>query len=123
MPEATRLNKAEIVATPITGGAFGLTTMDVSGADTLTVQAQAAGAASGDWTLIVVPVQGDGVTLQPDGMAIAAAQTVAPTFAAGKVNAWSRYDVTAFDKVAIKFRNTTGGPLTIDRLTATIGHH
>jgi len=123
MPDAVRLNKSELVGQSITGGAFGLASIDCCGADTLTVQAQAAGAASGDWTLIVVPYQGDGNTLQPDGMAIVAEKFVAPTFAGGKVNAWSRYDVTGFEKVGVKFRNTTGGPLTIDRLTANLGHH
>jgi hypothetical protein len=61
------------------------------------------------------------VTLQPDTMAIVGSAVVAPNFAAGKVNAWSRFDVQGFDKVGIKFRNTTGGPLTVDRLTATLG--
>jgi hypothetical protein len=121
MPDATRLNKVETVATAVTGGAFALASIDTCNRDSLLVQAQAGAAAVGDWTLLVVPYQGDGITLQPDTMAIIGSPVVAPAFAAGKVTAWSRFDVRGFDKVAVKFRNTTGGPLTIDRLTASLG--
>lgn len=117
MPDAVRLNKAETVATPVAGGGVLAQSIDTDFHTMLTVQAQAAGAASGDWTVTVVPVQGDGATPQPATLSLPAIRSGAPTFAGGKVNAWSQYDVQGFDKVQVQFKNTTGGPLTVDRLT------
>jgi len=119
MPDV-RGNKQEVVARSVTGGTFAAMDVDCSGRDLLTVQAQAAGAASGDWTLAVIPYQGDGSTLMPVGQALPQIRGAAPAFAAGKVTGWGQYDVQGFERVQVRYSNTTGGPLVADRVSATL---
>lgn len=119
MPD-TALNKQQVAARSVTGGTFAAMDVDCSGRDTLTIQAQGQGAAVGDWTLAVIPYQGDGNTLQPVGLALPSLRAGAPAFAGGKVNAWAQYDVQGFDKVQVRYSNTTGGALIADRISANL---
>jgi hypothetical protein len=106
----TRGSQAGVV---VAGGANSDTDIYCVGDSTLVVQLDATGAASGDWDVDVIPFGADNTTLgavgiQPDSSS-------GPTHVGGRITFYARYNVQGLERVRIRFRNTTGGNLTVTR--------
>lgn len=122
MPAETRLNLLEL--TPGSVGATTTVTLDVlcTEREELVVTLDANGAASGDWTVVVVPFESDGTTVMPAATAVVpAVQSSGPTFSGGKVGFYGRYDISGLGKVQVQVRNTTAGALNLNRCSAKLG--
>lgn len=118
MPDATPLNKQQLLATAMGTGTSQTQDVLVDGRDTMTVQASLNGAANGDLTVVVTAYEEDGATL---GLVVPVLRSAGPTFAAGKVQFWGTYDVQGFSKVQVKATNNNGGTQTLNRLSTKLG--
>jgi hypothetical protein len=83
------------------------------GDQTLVVEVDMTGAASGDLVVQIIPFEADAATIM--GVAIAPATSTGPTLVTGHVYYIGQFDVTAYDKVRFRITNNNAATQTITR--------
>lgn len=90
--------------------------VDCAGDSELTVQADMAGAASGDLTVTVVPYESDNTTLNTNAP-LTAIRASGPTFGGSTVGYEGTFDVSGVSKVRVIAKNNNAGTQTLNRLS------
>lgn len=108
-----------LVGQAIATGATQSVIVDVSDFDNITVIASQTGAATGDITLTVQPVEEDGVTVIPAVLPAALAGTA--VLSGGHVSVVNQYDLRGLRQVQINVKNNNAGAETVDFVDVLAG--
>lgn len=108
-----------LVGQAIAAGATQSVIVDVSDFDNITVIASQTGAATGDITLTVQPVEEDGVTVIPAVLPAALAGTA--VLSGGHVSVVNQYDLRGLRQVQINVKNNNAGAETVDFVDVLAG--
>jgi hypothetical protein len=112
MPDAETLNRNKAASQAIGGSANIDKLVETSDYSILVVEADMSGAALSDLVVEVSPVSEVNDEVYP--IVIPSLQVVANVFSAGRAYAWGRWDVSAQQRVRVRFKNANVGAQTLD---------